>query len=224
MTFFGKSRLLICVLAFLPLAGLAREPVPEPGDPSLEVIEQDRRGEFRAAKSVDWDAYTRVKLDRPTVEFREFWIRDQRQRSGITIREDDERRIKDSVADLFEKVLSRELETEGGYSVTAEPGQDVLHFTPRIVDLDIVAPDRARDYIGTALADSQGRMTIELEIRDSLSGRLLATSRQNEEDPYKGYMEWTNSATNHRAARLMLLRWSNDLLEQLEELRATRPD
>jgi hypothetical protein len=89
----------------------------------------------------------------------------------------------------------------GSYIMTGESGADVLHFTPRIVDLDIYAPDRARNYIGGALTDSQGRMTIELEIRDSVSGSLLVTTRHHERDDYKGYMEWTTSVTNRRSAR-----------------------
>ena len=59
-----------------------------------------------------------------------------------------------------------------------------------------------------------------LEIQDSSSGELLATTRHFVEDWYKGYMEWTTSATNHRAFRLMLERWADDLCEWLEEARA----
>lgn len=189
-------------------------------DSELEIVEQGRHSEILAAPDVDWNIYSRVQLDRATVEFRKNWVRDQRQWSGITIREADQQRIKSDTADLLDKVLTQELTTDGFYTMADESGADVMRFTPRIVDLDVVAPDRARNYIGGALTDSQGRMTLELEIRDSVSGSLLATTRHHKEDPYKGYMEWTTSPTNRQAARLMLLRWAFDLREWLDEARS----
>mgnify|MGYP001826299710 CR=1 FL=1 len=219
MTWLSISKMFIIALLIQPLsAAIAEEPPQSPGA-DLEVVEKDRRSEVRAAQGIDWNAYTRVKLDRASVEFRKNWVRDQRQRSGNIIREDDEKRIKDDLSDLFEEVLTRELVTEGGYTMAEENGQGVLHFIPRIVNLDIIAPDRVRDYVGSAFTDSQGRMTIEMEIRDSLSGDLLATTRHYEEDPHKGYMEWTTSATNRRSARLMLMRWAEGLRERLDEMR-----
>jgi hypothetical protein len=50
-----------------------------------------------------------------------------------------------------------------------------------------------RDYIGYPLTDSQGNMTLKLEIYDLLNGKLLATARQYQEDTYKGYIEWTSA-------------------------------
>lgn len=217
MTRLSISRLFIIALLNLPLsAAIAEEQQQSLGD-DLEVVEKDRRSEVRAAQGIDWNVYTRVRLDRATVDFRKNWVRDQRQRSGNIIREDDEQRIKSDLADLFEEVLTRELVNEGGYAMAEDNDQDVMHFIPRIVNLDIVAPDRVRNHVGSAFTDSQGRMTIEMEIRDSLSGDLLATTRHYEEDPHKGYMEWTTSATNRRSARLMLMRWAEGLRERLDE-------
>lgn len=224
MTLRALSGLLVCALLAWPLTGLAgTEPTEQP-NPGLEVVEQTRNGQILAATDIHWDIYTRIRLDRATVEFRKNWARDQRQRSGITIREADEERIKTSMSDLFEEVFVKEMTNPGPFIMTGESGAGVLHFTPRIIDLDIYAPDRARSYIGGALTDSQGRMTIELEIRDSISGALLATTSHHERDDYKGYMEWTTSVTNRRAARLMLERWAAELREQFDELKAANPD
>jgi len=220
--------LLAASLAFASQAGAQEEPETvtiEPNEGSkLVIVEQGRRGEVLAAPDVDWNTYSRVQLDRATVEFRKNWARDQRQRSGITIREADEQRIKNDMADLFDKVFTQELTTDGIYTMADEGGAEVMHITPHIVDLDIVAPDRVRNYIGSAFTDSQGRMTLELEIRDSVSGSLLATTRHREEDPYKGYMEWTTSPTNRQAARLMLERWASGLQEWFEYARSKGAD
>jgi len=185
----------------------------------LDIIEQSRYGEILAAPGVDWSSYSKVQLENATVAFRENWARDLKRRSDLVVRERDEERIKSGLVKLLDEILTRELFVKEDYTMTGEAGVDVMRVTPRIVDLDIYAPDRVRDYIGGALADSKGRMTLELEIRDSVSGELLATSWQYQEDPYDGYMEQANSATNRQAFRLMLMRWASWLLEGLDKVR-----
>ena len=218
--FYAYSRYFFCTLLFFSLSIAAQSSLAGEGESGLEVIEQGRNGEIWAASNVNWNTYSRVQLDRATVEFRKNWARDQRQRSGITIKEADEQRIKSDMADLFDRVFTQELTAEGIYTMADESGAGVMRITPKIVDLDVVAPDRVRNYIGGALTDSQGSMTVELEIRDSLGGELLATTRHRLSDPYKGYMEWTTSPTNRRAARLMLVRWTGELREWLDEARS----
>jgi hypothetical protein len=200
-------------LVILLLAACAT-PAPTP-DPGFEVAAYDRHSEFQAATGADWSAYTKVRLERATVEFRENWVKDQRRLYANTIREDDQQRIKAGMADLIEQVLSREL-VGAGYAVVADNGSDVMLFKPRIRELDVYAPDRVQDYIGESLADSKGRMKIELDIHDTVTGQLLATSWQRREDPYEGRMERANTVTNRQAARLMLLRWTDWLFEALE--------
>lgn len=191
---------------------------PDPGesqDTGLDIIEQSRDSEILVAPGIDWTIYSKVQLERATVEFRKNWIRDLKRRDGITVRERDEERIKSDLANLLDETLTKELFLKEDFTMTDESGADVMRVTPRVVDLDIYAPDRVRDYIGGALADSKGRMTLELEIHDSVSGELLATSSQYQEDPYKGYMEEANSSSNRRAFRLMLMRWSTWLRDHI---------
>ena len=203
----------------MSLSALADTDPVETPDPGLDIVEKSWHGEIRFSADVDWTSYSKIQLERATVEFRKRWARDLRQRSGITIRERDEERIKSDLADLLDKVLIRELSTKAGYVFTDEDGADVMRVVPRVVDLDVIAPDRVRDYIGYSLTDSQGSMTLKLEFYDSLNGELLATTSQYQEDPIKGYIEWTTSVTNSRAARLMLIRWADWLREWLDEVR-----
>ncbi len=203
----------------MSLSALADTDPVETPDPGLDTVEKSWHGEIRFSADVDWASYSKIQLERATVEFRKRWARDLRQRSGIIIKERDEERIKSDLADLLDKVFIRELSSKAGYVFVDESGADVMRVVPRVVDLDVIAPDRVRDYIGHSLTDSQGSMTLELEFYDSLNGELLATTSQYQEDPIKGYMEWTNSVTNSRAARLMLERWTIWLREWLDEAR-----
>lgn len=220
MSLFTRIGVLVCLLLILPPTGLAGEGQSEPVSSAPELIEQDRQGEIRTTVDVNWNSYPKIQLERATVAFRKNWVRDQESRNRVTIRESDLERIKTDLADLLDEVLTREMTEECAYSMVKESGPGVMRFTPRIVDLNIYAPDRVRNYIGYSLTDSQGSMTLELEIHDSASDALLATTRHHQVDPYKGYMEWTTSGTNRRSARLMLQRWASGLCERLNEARA----
>lgn len=215
------KRVIFCLAILLIAACAAQAPTPDPG---FEVVDYDRDGAIQAARGADWNTYTKVILEPATVEFREDWVRDQERLYNNTIQERDEARIKASASDLLAKVLARELPDDGGYKVTNQAGPGVMRWTPRILKLDIIAPDRVQDTITESLVDSQGSMTIELEIHDSISGELLAKAWQEQSDPYKGYMERTTSATNARAFRLMMLRWTDWLFEGLEKAGNGPPD
>ncbi len=211
------KRFFPCTVAVMTAFLLAcTGPAPEP-DPGMEVIDYGREGEFQAAIGVDWSGYSKIQLETATVEFRENWVRDQKRLNDNIIRERDEMRIKTGASDLLGQVLSREL-SDAGYEMSTESGPGIMRFAPRIVDLDVVAPDRVSDSMVDSLTDSQGSFTLELEIYDSVSNALLANTRQHQEDPYKGYMERTTSATNRRAFRLMMERWAGWLVEQLDSV------
>ena len=218
------NRMVLCILLAMMFSVQADTDLPGAQVSDLDVIEQNRHGEILVARDVDWSRYSRVQIGVASVEFRDRWIRDQRLRSGNIVREKDEIRIKSQTADLVAEVLGRELSEKGDYVLTDENGADVMRMTIRVVDLDIVAPDRVRNHIGSSFTDSQLNMKLELDVYDSLSEKQLATSWRYEEDPYKGYMEWTTSATNRRAARLMLERWASWLREGLEEAGSRKRD
>lgn len=209
-------RTLVIALTLSMLACSGQSVTPEPG---MEVIGHGRDGEFQATIGIDWSAYSKIQLETATVEFRKNWVRDQKQLNDNIIRERDEVRIKTGASDLLAKVVSRAL-PDAGYELSGESGPGIMRFTPRIVDLNIVAPDRVSDTISVSLTDSQGNFTLELDIYDSVSNTLLATTRQYQEDPYKGYLERTTSVTNNRAFRLMMERWADWLFEQLDSVRA----
>lgn len=222
--FHSYSRFVLCTLLVISLSSLADTDPVEAPDPGLDTVEKSWHGEIRFSADVDWASYSKIQLERATVEFRKRWVRDLRQRSGIIIKEKDEARIKSDLADLLDEVLKREFSSKAGYVFVDESGADVMRVIPRVVDLDVIAPDRVRDYIGYSLTDSQGSMTLELDFFDSIDGQLLATTSQYQEDPIKGYVEWTTSVTNRRAARLMLERWSNWLRKWLDEARTGTSD
>lgn len=212
-------KLLWLPLALTCVAGLAMAK-SEPAEVSIEgldLVDKDRRGEIYAASGIDWTEYTQIKLERATVAFRKNWQRDQNRYDPWKVRDQDMEKIKTGLSDLFNEVFTQELSTDGGYTITDAIGADTMTMVPKIVDLDIAAPDTPRPGISTSYVEQAGRMTLILEIHDSQSGDLIAKMSHRQDAPRYGYMRWANSVSNTAEARRMLQRWANDLIKRLDE-------
>jgi hypothetical protein len=100
----------------------------------------------------------------------------------------------------------------------------VLRIAPHIVDLDVYAPDtRNSPGMTRSYTESMGRMTLKLEMYDSVTGDLIATASDRREAPRRNYMQWTTSVSNRAEAQRMLQRWAVDLREGLDRARAGQP-
>lgn len=190
----------------------------------LELVEKSRKSELYVDPGVDWNSYSRVQLDPATVAFRKNWQRDQNRSQPFKVRAEDMERIKSELSDLFGEVFTEELTAVGGYVMATESADDVLRITPQIVDLDVYAPDtRNSPGIQRSYTETAGRMTLKLDMYDSVTGDLIAHASDRREAPRRGYMQWTNSVTNRSEAKMMLRRWAQDLREFLDEARSESP-
>jgi hypothetical protein len=220
------NRNLICITLMLlaaPVAALAAESqAPEADTTGMELIDQSGRGAIYADPNVDWSVYDRIQLDPATVAFRKNWLRDQNRSQPNRIRSSDVERIKETMARTFDTVFREELSENGGYTLTESSGDDVLRITPHIEDLDLYAPEaRSAPGIQRNYTESMGRMTLRLDLYDSVTGDLIATASEHREAPRHGYLEWTTSISNTREARLMFERWAKQLRERLDTARSS---
>lgn len=190
----------------------------------LELVEKSRKSELYVDPDVDWNSYSKIRLDPATVAFRKNWQRDQNRSQPFKVRAEDMERIKSELSELFGEVFTAELTSGGAYVMAAESADDVLRITPHIVDLDVYAPDtRHSPGIQRSYTETAGRMTLKLEMYDSVTGDLIAHASDRREAPRRGYMQWTNSVTNRTEAKLMLERWARDLREFLDEAKTSPP-
>jgi hypothetical protein len=205
-----------------PFAALAADDDPrEVAIDGMEQIQKSKHGAIYADPGIDWSSYEQIRLDPATVAFRKNWLRDQNRYQTNRIRTQDVERIKETMARTFDTVFREELSGDGGYVLTEENGENVLRITPHIEDLDLYAPDpRSAPGIQRSYAESMGRMTLRLDFYDSVTGDLIATASENREAPRRGYLQWANSVTNTKEARLMFQGWAKRLRERLDEARA----
>lgn len=210
--------MLFAVTGATPVA--AAEDAPELSFEGLELVEKTRHREFYADPEADWSAYTQIKLDPATVAFRKNWQRDQNRNQPFKVDAKDMERIKTDLAELFGEVFADELSGDGGYQLTTEAGDNVMRISPHIVDLDIYAPDTVTPARTFQYSESAGRMTLKLELFDSVTGALVASFSDRQEDPRLGWMEWRTRVSNRADAERMLKRWATHLRERLDELRS----
>ena len=192
---------------------------PARSDDGLQLIEHDRSGEIYANPDVDWSVYQQIQLLDATVAFRKDWQRDQNRSQPFKVRADDIERIKSSLAALFHKVFSDELTGNGGYSLSATSGDQVLTIKPSIIDLDVYAPDTLRAGGSHQFTESAGRMTLKLELYDSVTGALLARASDRQETPDYDYLRLTTRVTNQAEATRLLQRWARELRRRLDHAR-----
>jgi hypothetical protein len=181
--------------ALVPPVAADNEP-PDVTLLGLELVEKDRRGEIYADPDVDWSQYTEIKLDTATVSFRRNWQRDQNRYNAFKVKTKDMEKIKNHV----------------------------LHIKPAIVDLDVAAPDTMTAGRTTQFTESAGKMTLKLQMFDSVTGDLIATASDRREAPRRGYMQWTTSVSNSAEAQRMLRRWATGLRERLDKARGVAPE
>ena len=218
------STFLIVGMVAVPAAILAKSEPPEISLEGLELVENSGRGELYADPDIDWSVYDKVQLDKATVAFRKNWQRQQTPYLTPTVKAADMDKIKTGLSELFDQVFTEELSSNGGYEITGDSGDNVMRITPRIVDLDVAAPDTqsagVRSYVGSA--GSAGKMTLKLEIYDSVTGDLIVTASDREEAYHNPGRQWTwaTSVSNSAEARRMIKRWATALLKRLDEARS----
>ena len=199
---------------------VAKDEPPEVSIEGLELVEKDRGGEIYADPDIDWSVYTQIMLDPATVAFRRNWQRDQNRHHSFKVRARDMEKIKTEMSELFDDVFTKELSETGGYTIADQSGDEVMRIKPAIVDLDVYAPDtRSSPGRTTQFTESAGKMTLKLEIYDSVTGDLIALLSDRREAPRRGYMQWTTSVSNRAEAQRMLQRWAKDLVKRLDEAR-----
>jgi len=209
---------LVIAALVIPTSPLfADSDTPEVLPDGLVLVKDNHRGDVYTNPDVDWSAYDKIQLDTATVAFRKNWKRDQNNFRPFKVTDEDMERIKTELSALFSEVFSEELSEKGEYEMVAGSGGNVMRISPQIVDLDVFAPDTRGPYIERDFTNQAGRMTLKLEIYDSVTGQLLGTASNRQDAPYRARMQWTTSVSNMADARQMLRRWARDLRKGLNQ-------
>jgi len=163
-------------------------------------------------------SYSNVILAPASVQFARNWDPNRGGRS-LSRRLDtaDVVAIKDGLATMLGDIFREEL-AAGGYQVVNEPGPDTLLVIPAIVDLYITAPDTMSAGRGRTYTANSGRMTLVLELRDSVTGETLARVVDGQSGRNTGVMTISNRMTNTADASRAMRIWAQALRSGLDSL------
>jgi hypothetical protein len=143
------------------------------------------------------------------------------RRSGSVARRlnaDDMAAIQRNLGDMFHQIFREEL-AAGGYEVVEEPGPETLRVSAAIVDLFISAPSAAEGSGRTrTYTANTGRMTLVAELRDSVTGEILARAVDGQSGRSGGFWTVTNRVTNTADARRAVRVWARALRDGLDVL------
>ena len=210
---------MLLVLCAVTLAGCASTR-PAPADEWDGLVRQTgtRLGAVFVRPDAEIVGYRSVMIDPVEVSFARNWDPNRGGRSQLgRLDAGDMAAIQAGVADLFRETFRAELE-RGGYQLVDVAGPDTLRVTAAIVDLYINAPDtmsagRSRTYTANA-----GRMTLVAELRDSMTGELLARAVDARSARSSGTWQVTNRVTNTADARRAMGIWATALRQALDEM------
>jgi hypothetical protein len=214
-----RSVPVLLVLCATALAGCATSgtSTPEEWD-GLVRKTGTRLGAVFVKPDAEINAYRSVKLDPVQVSFARNWDPNRGGRSAANrLDAGDMAAIQSGLADLFREVFREEL-ARGGYQLVEEAGPDTLRVTAAIVDLYVTAPDVMTSGRSRTYTANSGRMTLVAELRDSVTGEILARAVDARSARSTGSISITNRVTNTADARRIIRIWATALRQGLDEL------
>jgi hypothetical protein len=165
-------------------------------------------------------AFRSVMLDPVQISFAANFDPNQGRRTQAgRLNADDLAAIKERLAGLFHETFRAEL-ARGGYTLVDVAGPDTLRVTPAIINLFITAPGDMTVGRSRVYTMDSGQMTVVLEMRDSVTGEVLARAVDGRNGRFSGQMTWTNRQTNMADAQNAISIWARALRSGMDEVNA----
>lgn len=212
----------LMVSALLAACSTTPETDDGPEDHLVRVASRPEAGVYRDI-AVDFSGYKRLMIEPLTVTFENHWRRQHPDLSDGEIH-----RIVVEAAQLFREEFIRALVNQGPYELAEVREADVLVVEPRLLDLDIPAPEGADVPGHRTLVPRPVAMQMTGELRDGVSGALLMRVIMFDgQDQYAGGSDgqsrWAYRVTNAHEIRVSLGKWSQLFREALDVAKATKP-
>lgn len=211
-------RTLVGLAAVSSLAGAANLPAPPAEAAGLVRQHAPGLGEYAVLPGSSFAGYHRVLVAPVEVAFVPKWAEQHRE-----LRADDIERLRQDFATLAREELQRGFASKGGLAAVDAAGAQVLEVRASVVDLNIAAPEVRDAAVRRDFVYSAGEATLVVEVRDSVTGKLLARAADHREmRNYYPDLRLANSVTNDAEARDLVDAWTRSLRRQLFTARADR--
>lgn len=217
------NQLRVGILAVSALLAACSTTPPEeelPEDQLVRVPSRAEGGVFRDIRA-DFTGYKRLMIEPLTVSFKAGW-----RRKHPTITDAEIHRIVVQAAEIFREQFVRALVENGPYTLAEVREADVLVVEPRLLDLDIPAPEAGAEPMRRTLVLRPVSMHMTGELRDGVTGTLLMRVMMFDGEPGDGNgltSRWAYRVTNAHEILGSLANWSQLVREALDVAKAARP-
>jgi hypothetical protein len=207
--------------ALVWLAACSADPPPREITPDglVRVPSRAEGGVYRSP-GADFHRYKRLMIEPLTVEFLEGWRKQHPEVSDAEVR-----RIQVEAAQIFREAFTEVLIDEGPFELAEVREPDVFVVVPRMLDLDIPAPEADLDAGVQTYSPRPVAMQMTGELRDGVSGEILLRVIMFDGEPYYmfGGIRRANRITTAHEIRVSLKRWSRLVLEAINVAKASKP-
>ncbi len=162
--------------------------------------------------------FSSVLLDPVQVSFASNWDPNRSRRNPATrLNASDVEAIQTGLATMFRETFSADI-ARSNFQLVEQAGPETLRVSAAIVNLYVTAPDTMSAGRSRTYTANSGQMTLVVELRDSVTGELLARAVDTQRGRQTGSMSFTNNVTNTADARRAIGTWSTALTQGLNEL------
>ncbi len=213
---------LACVpLATLLAAGCAGQlPPEERTDDGLVRVPSRAAGGVYRNLDVTFTQYKRVMIEPLTVEFWRDW-----RKQHPEVEDAEVRRIQTEAARMFREEFIEVLVDEGPYELAETREPDVFVVVPRVLEMDIPAPNAGVEPGIRSYAPHPVKMQLNGEVRDAMTGAVLLRVISFEGQQRYGFNELrlANRATNAHEMRQGFNKWSRLVREAFDVAKTAKP-
>lgn len=178
------------LLAALSLAGCAAPggPTDDFSHDGLQKVRYSGLDETWVRPDIDLSGYTKLLLHDPEIEYRAVRERPVGPSRTSEFPLSDSQKVR--LQEIFRDTLREELGSSRRLELTDEPGPDVLRIDAKLLDVVSRVPPERGGVRSDVYISSVGEATVQIELRDSESGEILARTVDRREaghrrDPYR---------------------------------------
>ena len=200
---------------------LAKDPLPEVSHDGLHLMKDTKLRVVYMKPGANLDEYDKVALLACYVAFQKDWQRNYNNETASLmnrISDKDMKKIRDKLAEQFNKVFTEVL-TKGGHQMVTDGGSGVLIVQPAIVNLQITAPDTMSPGEATFSANA-GQMTLYMQLHDGKTGDIIARVNRSRGDRGRFRPNPQQCPPIWRTPTAFLRRWATILSDHLEAVSA----
>ncbi|HEX5008707.1 MAG TPA: DUF3313 family protein [Hyphomonadaceae bacterium] len=207
-----------------PIADAQKKKAPTEWD-GLQKVAAKKFDLAYLLPGADFKAYTKVMLDPAEAAFRKNWQKDYNSSNrslDMRISDDEAREMLTAVRTAFDEILAQTYR-DNGYEVVTTPGPDVMRLKTAVFNIDVDAPDQMTASRTRVYSSEAGRASLMVEVRDSMSGAVLARGIDSRDVGDMGFTVRRSRVSNRADFERVFKTWSQMSVDGLATLKAMPP-